>query len=60
MATRNCAFTCWATLPGGSLRRLEVSATSSKDARQLAFTSCPQALAVSCRAGVSIGERRHG
>ena len=43
-------FTCWAELPAGAVQRLEVTATSAADARQLAFAECPRAIAVSCRA----------
>jgi hypothetical protein len=52
-------FTCYATLPAGDLRRLEVVASCDQDARRLAFESWPRALAVSCRAGAFMGERRH-
>ena len=53
-------FTCYATLTSGEARRLEVVASCHADARQLAFASCPRALAVSCRAVALAEERRHG
>lgn len=54
-------FTCWAELPAGAVRRLEVTATCAADARQLAFDQCPRAIAVSCRATLPVFEEsRHG
>ncbi len=53
-------FTCYARLPAGDLRRLEVIATCDLEARRLAFEFCPLALGVTCRAGLPNEERRHG
>ena len=54
-------FTCWAEMPTGAMQRLEVTATTASDARQLAFAECPRALAVSCRAMLPVFEEsRHG
>ena len=55
-------FSCWATLPGGAMRLVEVTASCDADARQLAFETCPRAVSVSCRAAAATPreERRHG
>lgn len=58
MAT--CIFHCWATVPSGAVRRIEVTASTELDARSMAFAQCPSALSVSCRVGIPTEERRHG
>jgi hypothetical protein len=51
-------FTCWTTMRAGDRPRLEVIAACDQDARQMAFASCPGALAVSCRLDLLKGDRR--
>ncbi len=47
MATSH--FNCWATVPGGAIKRLDVYACCQRDALRLAFDAVPGAVCMSCR-----------
>lgn len=53
-------FTCWATVDGGVVQRIEVRACSQRDAVRDAFRVCPRAVRMSCWPVERVSQARSG